>query len=1016
MRYISVFIFLTIQVTTFSQDIVPITGKWNLSPQGGYANDYIGIWKNSHRRGYLDATGNGTVNGVTADMGNLGDVPLTMNYIGDERDEIVLFRPSTRQFIFYSDFSFSSSHHFTTDQGDSNDVPLTGDWDGDGKDGFALYRSSTRQIIYFQNYDSPEHFYVKQLTPSNSIPLIGNWDGRGSDGYALFNSTTRTIEFFQNIGDTEPFFSRDYGDIGDQVIIGDWNGTGTDDVGLFRQLSTPSIYLFIFYESITGTVSAVSQWTDKSVYAYDISDGRKVFYTNKVPHIGFDCAILETYNPQNSFIPKGIYAAPPEKATMLYKAGYNLSILLAQHYPLKQQNKVALDSTANNFRFILPMLKIGGVPFVGKFNGTSDLVGIGSTDSRLIYFDSNGDHQPDRQIDPGDRGDIPFSGDWNADGIDELALFRHTDTEQKVIYYSSDAVPGILSTVQLPADAEHGRPISGNWNGIGTDEYAIYRRDIHRIYFYDNKDATTPNVTRDFPNISFDNVIAGDWDGDGVDGFALYNALTRNLIFYQNLNSPFPFLTKDIGDPGDIPIAGDWNNDGMDGVGIYRTDTYHSFNTFALFNNIESFSSGASMVTFESPLIEDDLKKYVLGIYTFDEPTVRTITERQNIYDAMTNIYGSFGPLTSQILFHTDNQFTTLDDNAIDNEWWKTFSKVGDVTSHDDYAFRENNTATSPSLADEVRNISSVANTIENARVETNENKPNWYTSQAFSDPSGTKEVFKPTPSQYRATIYTSIIHGATGFFTFAYQAPSPVVGLSSYGDLWDESVRINDELDELKPYILSKTSNQQYSIYSKQNPFFYTESWDNEAAPIRGLLKYFNDHYVLFTVNLTKEPIDVIIQLPYAISPTDGVIDRMFEETSTSIKAGAINDVFAPFGVHIYKFRPSAFPAGRVGVGNTKKNNLPEKIPSVDVYPNPSSSTITFDVSLGQVSNVTILIYDMQGRLVKRVDAKKPAENYTFVWEQLNGNQEQFQYGLYFYKVYANNTLIGKGRVVVEK
>ena len=983
--------------TSQAQDLLPVKGKWNIADN----KEYVGVWKKSHRRGYLDGKGDGTVSGVTTILGNTGDVPVNLNFTGDKREEFALYRPTTRELIFYSDYTQSNSISLTRVVGNTGDKIMTGDWNGDGIDGFALYRPSTREIIYYQNYNSSSSFLTMSTGNPGDVPIVGNWDGVNGDSYALYRPSTREIWFFQNYNDTQPNNRIEIGNPGDTVLPGDWDGNGTDGVGVFRQPGAgSSTYQFWLYNTIGGSPTQSIFWTDVASYVKDVSAGRKFFYAQKVPHVDKDGNYRTTYDAGLSFVPKGLYNVPPSQFSSVYAAGYNLAFVWPNYYPLSQTDKNVLDATGNNLKTIPYLTTPGGIPFVGKFTGGRDLPGIASNDgSRLIYIDSNGDDMPDRQFTTGDPEDVPSVGDWNGDGTDEFALYK--PSYRQIVYFNSVTSPAAIQTIETgnPGD----QPVFGNWDGIGGDGYALYRPSTRQIWYFQNSGDTQPINMITVGNTG-DKIIVGDWDGDGKDGFATYRPSTREFIFYQQYNSTTPFLTQAMGNPGDIPVSADWDGDGKDGYGVYQTDALQKQHQFWYYNNVTSNANpDLRSITFGNPLFESSTKKYFFGVYAADEPAGRN-TEWQQNYDYLTAVYAAYSGVNSQVVFHVDIPYVSLQSNADYNYWWKRFAKLGEATAHDDYPI--------DSLASLNKTISSIALTIENARLETSENKPNWFVPQAFEDITGTDfKFYKPTADQYKAMVYTALVHGATGVLTFAYDDPifAPLKGISpsSYPDLWNKAKDVNLELDALKPHLLSVTHPSPYNIYTNLMPAY-------EQAPIRSVLKLMNGYYILMTVNVTKENLNAIIQLPASIAPLNGNVERLFENTTTKIVAGAINDTYTGFGVHIYRFAlPGTGGGGQPAVAEVSENSITSESEVLGVYPVPSKGSINFKLGNIPDKSIRLSVYDGRGNVVKIFNEQNPA-NKTISWDGVGDNSDRIKPGFYLYKL-AGDAKTGKmGKFIV--
>ncbi len=986
-----------------AQDIKPIKGKWN----AGDARDYVGFWKLSQKKGYLDGSGNGTISGITAVLGFGGDMPLTLNYQGDARDEFALYSPSTRKLVFFQDYSRSTSESYSRVVGNSGDLVITGDWNGDGVDGFAIYDPPTRQLSYFQNIDSPQAFASVVVGSAGDIPLAGNWDGLNGDGFALYTPSTRQIWFFQSFNDTHPFTSRTVGNTGDMITAGDWDGNGTDGIAVFQQ-PTATGYQFWLFNDISGPATQSIAYADGG-YASDISAGRRFFYATQVPHVDVDGNYRTTYSPTLSFFPKALYSVPSSEFGTAYDAGYNLAFVWRTNFVLTPSDKAALDATGNKLKAILYLSASGGIPLVGKFTGTHDLPGIGSDDgSKVIYYDSNGDDVPDTQFATGNSTDVPFIGDWNGDGIDEFALFQKTSGP--VIQFFSN-MSGIAT---LGTPFKNGKStdniVSGNWDGLSGDGYALYDPTSRFITFYQNYN-DTQYLSTGTAGQSGDIIFSGDWDGDGKDGYALYRPSTREFFFYQTYNSNTYFLTKTFGNSGDIPVSGDWDGDGKDGFGIYRTDELRSRHEFWYYNDVNNTTAAnLRSTTFGHPQFENVPTKYAFGIYAFDEPT-KEESWQQN-YDYLTSVYSTFSAKPG-LIFHVDIPYVgSYDPNY--NYWWRRFAVLGEVTAHDDYPVSSRGPG-SPTSTETVLSVGSIAETVDYARFETNEGKPNWFVPQAFENPtSDPYKFYKPTPEQYKAMVYTGLIHGATGILAFMHDDPrfgslrgiSPTIN----ADLWNETKTVNQEIDVLKPYLLNVTSPALYSIYADVVPSY-------ESLPIRSLLKLVNGYYVLITVNMTKQPVKAIIQLPTGVAPSDRVVERLFEGTTTKTLAGAINDAYGAFGVHVYKFKA---PSGGFGGGRLRPQ---EEAPAVaktekgtdvvKVYPVPSKGLINFDIGDVPDSEATLVLYDGKGQVVKTFHENNPAHK-RLLWEGTTDHGDASQPGIYFYKLNGNGRVIGSGKFIL--
>ena len=133
-------------------------------------------------------------------------------------------------------------------------------------------------------------------------------------------------------------------------------------------------------------------------------------------------------------------------------------------------------------------------------------------------------------------------------------------------------------------------PLSGDWDGNGTDSIALYNMVNSTFYFRNTNDAGSPDVTFTFgPAGGGWLPIVGDWDGNGTDTIGLYNPAAstfylRNTISLQGSNDKgYADVAFGYGPAGGgwLPIAGNWTSTGFDTVGLYSpiTSTFYLRNT-----------------------------------------------------------------------------------------------------------------------------------------------------------------------------------------------------------------------------------------------------------------------------------------------------------------------------------------------------------------------------------------------------------------------------------------------------
>jgi len=159
--------------------------------------DMVGVYVDA-RHWRLDTSGNGRWSrGLGGDtlvrrFGRWHNcVPVPLDYNGDGRDELAVFRNGRTLII-------DANHNFRWDKGtdrsfrlgNGGDQLIAGDWNGDGRDEPGLIRDETGTFWLDTNgnyrlggADRETHFV--NLRPGD-VPIAGDWNGDGRDEIGLF--------------------------------------------------------------------------------------------------------------------------------------------------------------------------------------------------------------------------------------------------------------------------------------------------------------------------------------------------------------------------------------------------------------------------------------------------------------------------------------------------------------------------------------------------------------------------------------------------------------------------------------------------------------------------------------------------------------------------------------------------------------------------------------------------------------------------------------------------------------
>jgi hypothetical protein len=167
--------------------------------------------------------------------------------------------------------------------------------------------------------------------------------------------------------------------------------------------------------------------------------------------------------------------------------------------------------------------------------------------------------------------------------------------------------------------------------------------------------------------------------------------------------------------------------------------------------------------------------------------------------------------------------------------------------------------------------------------------KPLWVAVQSYRKPDLADGRF-PTPEEYRAQAYISVIHGAKGvfFYTGVGEQGMGIFNKPEEGN-WAYLKKLTVELKEMSPVFLAADAKETVSVA------------EPTSAPISLRLKQVGSKKVLLAANRVVTPIKATIRGGF-IKP--GSIPVRFENRNAeATKPGELTDTFDKYAVHIYEF-----------------------------------------------------------------------------------------------------------------
>jgi len=222
------------------------------------------------------------------------------------------------------------------------------------------------------------------------------------------------------------------------------------------------------------------------------------------------------------------------------------------------------------------------------------------------------DASVDRQYNFGISGDIPVTGDWNADGITEIGVFRNSTHLFYLDYNGNGVWNGAVTDKSYNFGITGDIPISGDWNSDGKTEIGVFRNSTHLFYVdYNGNGAWNgAGIDRSYNfGITGDIPVTGDWNNDGTTEIGVFRNSTHLFYLDYNGNGVWNGASVDkqynFGISGDIPVTGDWNLDGRTDIGGFRPSThlfYLDYNGNGVWNGASIDKSYNFGITGDKPI------------------------------------------------------------------------------------------------------------------------------------------------------------------------------------------------------------------------------------------------------------------------------------------------------------------------------------------------------------------------------------------------------------------------------
>lgn len=220
----------------------------------------------------------------------------------------------------------------------------------------------------------------------------------------------------------------------------------------------------------------------------------------------------------------------------------------------------------------------------------------GATGAQSDFWVLNSSNGAARHFAWGRGGDVPVARDYDGDGITDFATFRRGAGAGAQAFWfirqSTNNADRIVPFGTSGATAnDQDFPVAGDYDGDGKYDIAVYRAGAltPTNSFIVQRSSDSAITFQAFGNFTTDYILPGDYDGDGKFDYAVGRTGATGaspLVWWILQSSNGQVRVQPFGISSDLPVQGDYDGDARADIAIYRRGaTAGAASNFWVFNS-----------------------------------------------------------------------------------------------------------------------------------------------------------------------------------------------------------------------------------------------------------------------------------------------------------------------------------------------------------------------------------------------------------------------------------------------